>query len=318
MLKTLSEMIGVSGYENKLTEYLYHELCTIDHGKAYIDKVGNLVFYVKGSNSQKKVLIQSHIDEVGFQVISEVEKGRYSLKSLGNIKTWNAHQQRVVSDKGINGVIYAKDPEQLKSYNYDNLFLSIETKDASETVSLGDVFTFESSFLEMDECFVGKALDNRVSCYCLVNAISKCKTLKNDTYFCFSVMEEINMRGARVLKSTLQPDVSITVDVSGIGDRNSLKQGMGVGIKVSDGMGVSTQQCVERAVMIAKENGIKYQMEVSNGGTSELVISNEIDNGCEEIGISIPCDYMHTANTKVYKRDVSVCMQFLPILLENI
>ena len=126
------------------------------------------------------------------------------------------------------------------------------------------------------------------------------------------------MRGVRVLKSTIQPDVCISVDASGIGNRNSLKHGDGIGIKISDGMAISTVRSVKEAVRIASENDVKFQMEVSDGGTSELVISNELDNGCEELGISIPCSYMHSANSIMYKSDVKACCDLLPVLIADI
>ena len=318
MLRTLCEMTAVSGYERPVINYLYHRLEELTYGKAYIDKVGNLVFFVKGQDSNKKVLIQAHVDEVGFQVVSRIEKGLYSIKSLGNVKTWNAHQQRVISDSGVSGVIYAKDAEQLKPYNYDNLVLDICDSELSEAVATGDVFTFCSSLQESQGRIIGKALDNRVSCYCLMEAISKCGSLKNDTYFCFSVMEETNMRGVRVLKSTIQPDICICVDASGTDEKNSLRHGAGVGIKISDGMGISTVRSVKSAERIAMENDIKYQLEVSDGGTSELIISNELDNGCEELGISIPCSYMHSANSIMDMCDVNECCKMLPILIAGI
>lgn len=318
MLKALCELTAVSGYERLVIDYLYYRLEEIPYGKTYIDNVGNLIFFVRGQDSKKKVLIQAHVDEVGFQVVSRIEKGKYSIKSLGNIKTWNAHQQRVMSDRGISGVIYAKDGEQLKPYNYDNLVLDICDSELSESVETGDVFAFCSPLQESKGRIIGKALDNRVSCYCLMEAISKCDTLKNDTYFCFSVMEETNMRGVRVLKSTIQPDICISVDASGIGERNSLKLGGGVGIKISDGMGISTVRAVKRAESIATENCIKYQLEVSDGGTSELIISNELDNGCDELGVSIPCSYMHSANSIMSMDDVNECCKLLPVLLASI
>lgn len=318
MLKTLCEMIGVSGYEKKLTNYLYSKLSDISYGEAFLDNIGNLIFHVRGKDSQKRVMIQAHIDEVGFQVISEIKKGQYSFKSLGNIKTWNAYQQRVKTDKGICGVIYANNPEQLKAYNYDNLILRAESDDEFGFISPGDVFTFDNSFYETSDFYIGKALDNRVSCYCLMEAIRQCGILNHDTYFCFSVMEEVNMRGSRVLKTTIQPNICITVDVSMVGERNSLKIGKGVGLKISDEMGISTIDCFERALAIAKENGIDYQLEVSDGGISELVISNEIDTGYEEIGVSIPCEYIHTANTRVSKKDVIACKQYLSSIIAAI
>lgn len=317
MLKTLCERIGVSGYEKCIVEFLYHELKSDTSGEAYIDKAGNLIFHRIGSTS-RKVLIQAHIDEVGFQVIAELEMGQFSLKSLGNIKTWNAYQQRVISTNGTRGFIYAKDPAQLKANNYDNLILCTDISSTSGKVTSGDVFAFESPFIESDQYYVGKALDNRVSCFCLMETIAKCKSLRDDAYFCFSVMEETNMRGSRVLKSTIKPDVCITVDVSCVGERNSLKHKKGVGIKISDSLGISTPECVDRALSIADKNRIDYQMEVSDYGTSEMVISNELDNGCEELGISIPCSYMHSANAIVYKKDVDACISYLPLLMENI
>ena len=316
LLKTLCELTGVSGYEDSVTNYLADKLKTLGYGNCYIDKVGNLIFYVAGTNSKKKILVQAHIDEVGFQIISEVGEKQYSLKSLGNIKTWNAYQQRVVSSNGIQGIIYAKDAEHLKAYNYENLMM--KTLCSSKKLQIGDVLTFDVPLLETDEYFIGKALDNRASCKCLFNAITECRFLKNDTYFCFSVQEEIGMRGARVLRSTLQPDINITIDLSGIGERNSLKLGRGLGIKISDSMGVSSRKSVETAQKIASENNIEYQFEVSDCGTSELIISNEMDNGCAELGISIPCDYLHCANTVVYKKDLESCENYLPLLIAGI
>ncbi|MBR0317904.1 MAG: hypothetical protein IJQ86_01300 [Spirochaetia bacterium] len=318
MLEALCNMIAVSGYEKQLINFLYQKLETLDYGKIHIDSVGNLVFFIKGEDSKKKILARAHVDEVGFQIIAEISKGQYSLKSLGNIKTWNAHQQRVIFDNGLKGVIYAKDPLHMKPYNYDNLVLEINDSYALDKVSPGDVFTFDIPLQETEEFFIGKALDNRASCFCLWDIISKCKSLKNDTYFCFSVMEETNMRGARVLNTSIQPDICITIDASCVGDRNSLKLSNGVGIKISDSMGLSSPACVGRAIEIASNNGIIFQMEVSDCGTSELVISNEVDNGYEELGISIPCSHIHSANSIMHKDDIAECRRYLSYLISEI
>ena len=62
---------------------------------------------------------------------------------------------------------------------------------------------------------------------------------------------------------------------------------------------MSDVDVVNLAKEICIRDNIKYQMEVSNCGTTELIITNEFDCGSKEIGISIPCKYMHTANTIV-------------------
>lgn len=316
LLKSLCELSGVSGYEDKVMKYLLGILRDSDRGEAYTDTIGNVIFFIRGSDSHKKVLIQAHADEVGFQVISQIGPGQYSIKSLGNIKTWNAYQQRVVSSKGTPGVIYARNPDQLRPHNFDNLILQVVGP--SDGVSAGEVFSFLSPFLSAGDCYAGKALDDRLSCCCLLETIRNCGRLKNDTYICFTVQEEIGMRGARVLKSSIRPDVSISVDLSGTGERNSLKMGNGVGIKLSDSLGVSSKRCVELACAVAASQNIPYQLEASDCGTSELIITNELDNGSEELGISIPCEHLHCANTIVRKSDLDACIGLLPGLLERI
>ena len=316
VLKQLCELNGVSGYETPVVKYLYELLRIPKYGKMHIDDVGNLIVFFPGKCTEKTILVQSHVDEVGFQVIGESGDGKYSIRSLGNIKTWNAYQQRVISSDGTIGIICARDSEQLKAYNYDNLFLEIPNK--SKKICVGQTFTFAAPMIETSDYIVGKALDNRVSCSCLVDVISQNMVYKNDTYFCFTVQEEMTMRGARVLKSTLKPDVCINVDMSGIGERNSLKLGNGVGIKISDSVGISATECVENAKRIAECNCINYQLEVSDCGTSELIITNELDYGCKELGISIPCERLHCANTVVSKKDIDACTAYLPLLIQEI
>lgn len=314
LLKKLCDLIGVSGYESNVIKCLFRELSDGKFGKTYIDNVGNLVIYRKGKNSKKKILVQAHVDEVGFQIISEIKPGQYNLKSLGNIKTWNAYQQRVVSNTGVEAIIYASDAENLKPYNYGNLYIKIINNVAD--VRTGEVFTFSSELVENDDFVFGKALDNRVSCYCLWRVIKECKNFDDDIYFCFTVQEEIGMRGARVAKTTIMPDICINIDVSAVCERNSIALAKGVGIKVSDSMSVSSEKLVRLAQDIAKCNGIAFQLEVSDCGTSELILTNELDNGCREIGISIPCEHMHSANAIVSKTDINECIRLLSHYLE--
>lgn len=314
MLKELCDLIGVSGYESDVIQYLFEKLNNEKFGKTYIDNVGNLIVYRKGKNSRKRVLVLAHVDEVGFQIISERKPGQYKFKSLGNIKTWNAYQQRIISNTGIRAVIYADDAENLKPYNYENLYIKLI--DDISNIETGEIFTFSSKLVENESIIAGKALDNRISCYCLWRVIKECQDFENDMYFCFTVQEEIGMRGARVAKTTIRPDICINIDVSPVCERNSIEFKKGVGIKLSDSMSVSSQEFVKLATDIAKYNEISYQLEVSDCGTSELILTNELDNGCSEIGISIPCKHIHSANTIVHKTDIEECIRLLLFYLE--
>lgn len=311
ILENLCNLIGVSGYEHNVTEYLFNILEYEKINNIYIDNVGNLIVHQKGSNRAKKILINAHIDEVGFQILKKKNSKEYQVKTLGNIKTWNAVHQKVKSNSK-NAVLYPCNEENIKDHNYENLVLMCE-----EAVETGEVFSFDSNLVETKSFYRGKAIDNRISCFCLYKTITKQIKTKADIYFVFSTQEEISMRGVRVAKTSIQPDLFINVDVSPECENNSLIIGEGVGIKMSDSIGVSDIDIVNFIKEICEKNSIKYQIEVSNCGTTELIISNELDYGSKEIGISIPCKYIHTANTIVYKEDVNNCIKLLNnILLE--
>ena len=57
---------------------------------------------------------------------------------------------------------------------------------------------------------------------------------------------------------------------------------------------------------------------MSDCGTNELIISNEHDSGYKELGISIPCQYPHTANTVVAKNDIQECKKLLSRIIAGL
>ena len=58
--------------------------------------------------------------------------------------------------------------------------------------------------------------------------------------------------------------------------------------------------------------------EVSDCGTSELIISNELDNGFYELGISIPCKFIHSANTLIYKDDLKQTIALMQKIIASL
>lgn len=307
MLGRLCNSLGVSGYEKNTTNTILQALDEVSNNTAYVDKVGNVVYKKEGIVRNQRIMICAHIDEVGFQVVRKINERKYRIKALGNIKTWNAFQQRVVSHNSV-GIINAFDENNLKAHNFENLFIEVIS---DSIVNVGDVFTFDSSFYESKKYCIGKALDNRLACGILLDEIKANTTSKDDIYFVFTIQEEIGMRGIRYAKSVIKPDICIIIDTSPESDMSSLVIGKGVGIKISDSVFVSSPDLVDWMRDISDINGILYQMEVSDCGTNELIISNEHDSGYKELGISIPCQYPHTANTVVAKNDIQECKKLL-------
>lgn len=311
MLKKYADCIGVSGYESKIVNTLFDTISKYDIDDIYIDNVGNLICFKKGIKSNKKIMISAHVDEVGIQIIKEINNEEYRFKCLGNIKTWNLCQNRMKSDNSI-GVVYTINEGDLSAYNYENLvFKNL----SNNKIKIGEVFTFADELIESEDSYCGKALDNRISVYILSEILKNELKPVEDIYFVFTVQEEIGMRGIRVAKTNICPNICLTVDVTNIGKMNSVEIQKGVCIKVSDGLGVTNYELVKKIGKIADDGGIVYQYEVSDNGTTEMIITNEKDNGCKEIGISIPCEYIHTANTIVSKFDVHECEKLLKLIM---
>lgn len=314
MLGRLCNSLGVSGYEKNTTNIILQALDEVSNNTSYVDKVGNVVYKKEGTVGNQRIMICAHIDEVGFQVVRKINERKYRIKALGNIKTWNAFQQRVVSHNSI-GIINAFDESNLKAHNFENLFIEVIS---DSIVNVGDVFTFDSSFYESKKYYIGKALDNRLACGILLDEIKANTTSKDDIYFVFTIQEEIGMRGIRYAKSLIKPDFCIIIDTSPESDMSSLVIGKGVGIKISDSVFVSSPDLVDWMRKISDKNNILYQMEVSDCGTNELIISNEHDSGYKELGISIPCQYPHTANTVVAKNDIQECKKLLSRIIAGL
>lgn len=307
MKRELCNICGVSGYESEVAKRIYEILKDTKYDDLKIDAVGNVILLKKGKIGQKKVMISAHMDEVGFQVVNKISDYMYKIKPLGNIKTWNAFQQRVESNNSF-GVIRAFDEANLRANNYENIYLEILNGNGVET---GDIFSFEKNFKETDTDYFGKALDNRLACSSLIETIKENISTSADIYYVFTTQEEIGMRGIRVAKSTIEPDYFINIDVSAVGNMNSIQMSKGVGIKISDSMCVSSIALVKLLKEIAIDSDIIFQMEVSDCGTSELIITNELDYGVEEVGISIPCKYLHSANSVVKKNDLMECEKLI-------
>ena len=66
LLKNISETPGVSGFEQKIRELVIKEVSSLVD-EVSVDNMGNVTAFRKG-NSNKKVMLAAHMDEIGFLV----------------------------------------------------------------------------------------------------------------------------------------------------------------------------------------------------------------------------------------------------------
>src|SRR4030042_2518611 len=222
MLKVLSECNGVSGNEHDIA-LLIRDQITCKNCEITEDGYGNLIVR-KGDDVRPRLLLAANMDEVGF-VISAVEKsGLLRFQTIGlssNIlpaKTVTIGAKKTVGVIGCKPVHLSKEEERQKPVSADNLFIDIGTssrEEALKLVNIGDYATFLTEFREENGMYFGKAFDNRVGCYILINLINN---LDIPAYYAFTTQEEVGLEGARIIAHKIDPDVAIAVDTTASGE----------------------------------------------------------------------------------------------------
>lgn len=288
---------------------------------AEVSRHGTSGVIAKIDKGQKRtLLLDAHIDEVGFVVTSVSDKGFLKASNVGGIdpRILPASRVTVHGKKDIPAVFTSTPPHLAKKENetvsLDDILLDTGLSEkASDYISVGDFVTFDSRFAKLGERFVGKSFDDRAAVVCLIKVASEIydKDLPVNVIISLSEQEELGTRGATTSAFAIEPDEAIAIDVSfgkapGIAAHESGKLGGGAMIGISP---ILNKKMTDKLSTLAKENDIPHQFEVMSGktGTDADVIS-VTKSGIPSALISIPLRNMHTPEEVIDGRDLdSVC-----------
>ena len=173
LVKKLSLLNGTSGREDGVREFIINEIK--DCAESYeVDPLGNLIVFKKGRKTPKnKIMLDAHMDEVGFMITSINSDGTLGFERIGGIdKRVMLGRAVTVGEKKINGVIGLKPVHMTKGDEKmsmpEKMYIDIGTDNAEQAaklVSLGDCAYFNSDFVEFGDGFIKcKALDDRAGC----------------------------------------------------------------------------------------------------------------------------------------------------------
>jgi endoglucanase len=103
-LKKFTSVFSVSGSEDKLRALIEKEITPfVDNVST--DAMGNLIAFKKGENSEKKLMIAAHMDEIGFVVTYIEDNGIIRVSNIGGILLIASSYQYVVFANGTVGII---------------------------------------------------------------------------------------------------------------------------------------------------------------------------------------------------------------------
>ncbi len=307
ILSELSSAVGVSGFENSASEVAIKYLSK--YGEINKDPLGNIYCKV-GTHTENKqtLLLDAHIDEIGFVVNYVTDDGFVQLSACGGIDRRVLIAQEVVicGNEQVSGVITSVPPhlddDRTNSPKIEDLYVDtgLTCDEAKKLIPLGS-FAYIKTTPRMLVNFsvTGKALDNRAGCtaiICALDMLSEKETNKNITV-CFSVQEELGLRGAKASGEFADFDEAIVVDVSfaktnGESPKDCGELGKGPMVGISPTL---SRQLSDKLISCARSAKIPYQIEVMSGRTGTNADSLGISAGGKRVvTLSVPQKYMHT------------------------
>lgn len=306
-----------------------------------IDLMGNVICHrpadKKGKMAPKKLMLAAHMDEIGFVVKHVSDKGFLRIHPVGGWDPSMMSAQRVLvhTESGpVNGLMMqSRKPkhmltsaEQAKQPTTDDFFIDIGmTGDsAKEAVRIGDMVTMNRTFQTMGDLMTGKAMDDRVAVFIMIEAMKKVKSHGVDVYAVATVQEEIGLRGATASGSAILPDIVVALDITlandfpGIPDEFAVTRlGGGTAIKFMDSSLICHPKLVDHFRRVAEKKKISYQMELLPAGGTDAGGIQKLNGGIPAFTLSIPTRYVHTVNETVHKDDVQASIDLLAAYIED-
>lgn len=330
LLEELTNTNGVSGDEGAIRAIIRKQVAPYaDEIKT--DAMGNLLVIKHASQPPAlRVMMDAHMDEVGFMIVEEEGDGLFVFEKVGNCDERQLLSKAVlVGHDNLPGVIGCKpihlaeedeisSPVPLSAMRID---LGPAAKGKAKR---GDFATYATRFLRSGDAIFAKALDDRMGCATLIELLKHVPP-QIEFLAAFSVQEEIGLRGARVAAYDFQPDLAIAIDSTPAVDmprpdgrentQYNCKLGAGPAIYLADAGTLSDPRLVNFLTRVAEENHLNFQFRQPGGGGTDAGALHLTGKGCPVVSVSIPGRYAHTAVMMSSLRDWQNALQLLQYAL---
>lgn len=317
-LKRLTMTDGVSGDEKPVRDFIIERIKDrVDSW--HVDNMGNLITFKKGTGLNSKVMLAAHMDEVGLLVTGINDNGLLKFKAVGGIETRVLVGKRVrIGMDRVPGVIgykpiHLQDATERKStVKKSGLTIDIGARDrdqAEQSVAVGDTAAFDYDPVEFgDYKMMAKALDDRVGCVILAELLRN--RYPFDVYGCFTVQEEIGLKGAKAASWAVAPDAAIVLegttcyDLTGTSEHMvSTRLGDGPALTVMDRSVISDRGLLNFIIHTADSLGIPWQVKRTVSGGTDAGRIQVSGKGVRVCTLAVPCRYIHTPVSVMDKRD---------------
>ncbi|GAC1407062.1 MAG: M42 family metallopeptidase [Chloroflexota bacterium] len=333
----LVEATGPSGYESQ-TQAVWRNRVQSAADSVKTDYLGNCIASIN-ADSTPRVMIDGHIDEIGFIIRYIDEEGFLYFATIGGFdpSTLPGNRVRILGKNGpVLGVIGRKaahlmsDEERKKAPEIKSMWIDIGARDRAEAetlVSIGDAGGRAAGMTRLQGTLLtANSLDDRVGCYIAsetLRALSADRP-KVGVFAASSTQEEIGLRGARVAAYDIDPQIGIALEVTWPPDHpHSSKTELG-DIRVGRGPAIFrganfNPRVSELLVAAAEAEGAPYQMDIYAGGSPTDGNVMQMSRSGIAVGVmSVPTRYLHTASEVLSTDDVDATVAILTRFIRDL
>ena len=321
-LRRLLDAPGPSGYERAPARVWRTEAESFAD-EVSLDVIGNSYARLKRDGAPV-VVIEGHIDEIGFNITWIDEDGFLWFEPIGG---WDApvvvgQRVRIEGRNGaVRGVIGRKAAHLLrtegnKAIELRDLWIDIGAGNRDEAlgrVEIGDPVVVDASFLQLsDDLVVSRSLDNRVGAFV---ALETLRLLAADrpqveVVALAATQEEITMAGAAVATVSLAPLVAIALDVTHATDYPGASKKGDNDVKLGGGPVLTRGAAINPLVYdglraAARDLGMSVATQAagrSSGTDADAMIRSGRSTATGLV--SVPNRYMHSPNEVVSLTDL--------------
>ena len=303
-LAGLCALPGPSGFEGQAARAAL-ELLRPLVDEAFLDRMGSVVGVLRcGREGAKKVLLDAHLDEIGF-LITGHEEGFLRFAPLGGVdpRMLPDRELTILTQPPVVGVVSCLPPhiqsreDMDQSVAIQDLYLDVglDQETARARIPVGTPAVYRAGCTPLgDKLLCGKALDDRACFAILLDALERLRDreLDVDLYVLGSTQEETHSTGAIAAAYGIAPDCCVAVDVTHGDSPDASKD-------------KTFQLDVQLEVMAGSSGTNGWPMQISREGIATAVLS-------------LPLRYMHTPIETVHRDDLDHTAQLLAAFLEGL
>lgn len=331
LLEQLSNAFGPPSHEDDVRDIVIDTVKPLVDD-VRVDRMGNVIATRRGARDDI-LLLDAHMDEVGFLVSFVDDSGFLRLHALGgwDARVLPAHALTIRGRGGerVRGVIGTLPPhitaeaDRSKAFALDDLFVDIGATSRDEARTMGiDVgcpavpgYPFERLG---DDLVMGKAFDDRAGCTALTCALDALTATDVDVTVvaAFTTSEELGHRGARTVANQVRPAIALAlegttaVDVPGVsGAKRLASMGRGPAITIADRSVIASREVVALLEEVANADQIPCERKLPGGGGTDAAALQPIGEGVLVGVVSVPCRYIHAPASLLRPSDLDAAIR---------